>query len=165
MRVGLGHSARSARSDRPLILGGVEIPGRDGLAGPDDGDAASRAICDALAGAAGLKGEGEDGAPTGGGSGVDRLARTVRAVEGRNYQVVNVDLTLRTGRPPDEEHISSMRELLAERMHVSPGHVSVAGGHVGRGADDAADLTAVAVALVDRIESVDPIHASLRAGD
>ena len=41
-------------TDRPLILGGVEIPHRQGLLGHSDADVLLHAICDALLGAAAL---------------------------------------------------------------------------------------------------------------
>jgi 2-C-methyl-D-erythritol 2,4-cyclodiphosphate synthase len=40
--------------DRPLVLGGVTVPGAPGLAGHSDGDVITHAIIDALLGAAGL---------------------------------------------------------------------------------------------------------------
>lgn len=145
MRVGIG---RSTLPDRPGYR-----------------DAVALAICEALTGAAGLEpapGERDGEADR---QGEDRLSRTVRDVEGRNYQVVNVDVTLRTDDPPDRERLAEMREALADRMHVSPRHVSVTPGET-TGTPPGADAgpQAVAVALVDRIGSVDPIHAALRAG-
>lgn len=164
MRVGIGRSSPADREDlNPVAL----------------------AICEALAGAAGLaseppgRGDGPDhpeaetAAPDAetarpgaeaGGPDAGRLRRTVREVEGRNYQVVNVDVTLRAAGPPAPDRLREMREALADRMHVSPGHVSVTVGEPGGTPGAEEDPTAVAVALVDRIGSVDPIHAALRAG-
>jgi len=54
LRVGLGFDVHPFASDRPLVLGGVEIPGAAGLAGHSDADAVAHAVADALLGAAGL---------------------------------------------------------------------------------------------------------------
>ena len=51
MRVGLGYDSHRFDSSRPLILGGVEIPGSPGLSGHSDGDAVAHAVIDAILGA------------------------------------------------------------------------------------------------------------------
>ena len=53
MRVGLGYDAHRLVADRPLILGGVDIPHTQGLLGHSDADVLSHAIGDALLGAVG----------------------------------------------------------------------------------------------------------------
>ena len=54
MRTGIGIDSHRFEDGRPLILGGVEIPGERGLAGHSDADVLTHAIVDALLGAAGL---------------------------------------------------------------------------------------------------------------
>ena len=54
MRTGIGIDTHRFEDGRPLILGGVEIPGERGLAGHSDADVLTHAIVDALLGAAGL---------------------------------------------------------------------------------------------------------------
>ena len=55
LRVGQGFDVhRFADDDRPLVLGGVTIPGERGLLGHSDADAVAHAVADALLGAAGL---------------------------------------------------------------------------------------------------------------
>ena len=54
MRTGIGIDTHRFADGRPLILGGVEIPGERGLAGHSDADVLTHAIVDALLGAAGL---------------------------------------------------------------------------------------------------------------
>jgi 2-C-methyl-D-erythritol 2,4-cyclodiphosphate synthase len=54
MRVGIGYDIHRFVEERPLMLGGVEIPHIKGLEGHSDGDALIHAICDAMLGAAGL---------------------------------------------------------------------------------------------------------------
>ncbi len=59
MRVGIGVDLHRFTPDRPLVLGGVEIPHHQGLAGYSDADALTHAVCDALLGAAALGDIGE----------------------------------------------------------------------------------------------------------
>lgn len=122
---------------------------------PDAGrlHAAARALTDALLGAAGL---GRGAAPMRGresAGALDVLSRAVRAVEGENYQVVNVDLaSTGTAAGPDGD---TLRAELADRLHVPPGHVSLPSDGGG---------TVTAVALLDRIAPMDRVHSALRAG-
>ena len=54
MKVGMGYDVHRLVEDRPLILGGVEIPYEKGLLGHSDADVLLHAIMDALLGAAAL---------------------------------------------------------------------------------------------------------------
>ena len=53
MRVGIGFDLHRLGAERPLVLGGIEIPGGPGLIGHSDADCVLHAIIDALLGAAG----------------------------------------------------------------------------------------------------------------
>ncbi|MGH9269371.1 MAG: 2-C-methyl-D-erythritol 2,4-cyclodiphosphate synthase, partial [Acidimicrobiales bacterium] len=56
LRVGTGFDVHPFSDDpgRPLVLGGVTVPGARGLAGHSDADVVAHAVADALLGAAGL---------------------------------------------------------------------------------------------------------------
>jgi len=54
IRVGFGYDAHRLVPDRPLIIGGVDIPHDRGLQGHSDADVLLHAACDALLGAAAL---------------------------------------------------------------------------------------------------------------
>ena len=54
IRTGLGIDTHAFAAGRPLILGGVDIPHEEGLAGHSDADVLTHAVIDALLGAAGL---------------------------------------------------------------------------------------------------------------
>ncbi|HDP16486.1 MAG TPA: 2-C-methyl-D-erythritol 2,4-cyclodiphosphate synthase [Candidatus Omnitrophica bacterium] len=54
MRIGIGYDIHRFVEERPLMLGGVEIPHIKGLEGHSDGDALIHAICDAILGASGM---------------------------------------------------------------------------------------------------------------
>jgi 2-C-methyl-D-erythritol 2,4-cyclodiphosphate synthase len=88
----------------------------------------------------------------------------VRLLEGRNYQVVNVDVTVVTESPRIGPHVPAMQERLASVLGIGPDHISIKGksneglGWIGRGEG----LAAYAVALVDRMEGIDELHARHR---
>ena len=54
MRVGIGYDVHRLAPDLKLVLGGVEIPSRQGLIGWSDADVLTHAVMDALLGAAAL---------------------------------------------------------------------------------------------------------------
>lgn len=158
MRIGTGYDSHRFTDDRPLILGGVEIPDHPGLSGVSDGDAVAHAVIDALLGAAG---SGDIGThfPPGDGRWTDAdslelLARAVRILARENYQVVNIDVTVIAEAPAIAPHAGGMRERLAGVLGIAPGHVSVKGkSNEGLGWIGAGEGLAVhAVALVDRVE-------------
>jgi len=170
VRVGIGYDSHRFDPERLLVLGGVEIPGVPGLSGHSDGDAVIHALIDALLGAAGLGSIGgwfPDTEPEWQGArSLDLLERTLRLVEERNYQVVNVDLTIVAERPRVAPHAAAMADTLAPYLRTSPGSISVKGktnegmGWIGRGEG----LAVLAVALLDQIGDIDALHASIRAG-
>ena len=158
MRVGLGYDSHRFDEDRPLVLGGVRVPGEPGLSGFSDGDAVAHAVIDAILGACAHGDIGTHFPP-----GDDRwrdvdsmeLLRRVRdLVEGENYQVVNIDVTVICERPRIDSISRSMRERLGEVLGIGPDFVSVKGktnegmGWIGAGEG----LAVHAVALVDSME-------------
>ena len=54
MRIGTGYDVHRLVEDRPLILGGVQIPYTLGLLGHSDADVLIHAVIDAILGALGL---------------------------------------------------------------------------------------------------------------
>ncbi len=170
MRIGLGYDSHPFDPSRPLRLGGVAVPGHAGLGGHSDGDAVLHAVIDALLGAVGIGSIGDlfpdtDPELAGADSRV-LLADAVRRVEGENYQVVNVDVTVVAEAPRIAPHAKAMSETMAETLHVAPGAVSVRGksneglGWIGRGEG----IAVLAVVLVDSIKDLDTLHASIRSG-
>jgi 2-C-methyl-D-erythritol 2,4-cyclodiphosphate synthase len=91
----------------------------------------------------------------------------VRLLEGRNFQPVNVDVTVVAEAPKIGPHADAMRERLAAVLGIAPDCVSVKGksnegmGWIGRGEG----IAVLAVALVDRMEGMDAFLARERAAD
>jgi 2-C-methyl-D-erythritol 2,4-cyclodiphosphate synthase len=168
MRIGHGYDSHRFAEGRRLVLGGVEIPAPRGLDGHSDADAVAHAVTDALLGAAGLGDIGGHFPPTDpawkDADSIALLAAVVRLLEGRNYQVVNVDVTVVCEEPRIGPHADAMKARLAPVLRIGPGHISIKGksnegmGWIGRGEG----IAAFAVALIDSLEDVDALHARHR---
>lgn len=170
MRVGIGYDSHRFESGRPLVLAGVHIPDHPGLTGHSDGDAVAHAVIDALLGASALGNIGQHFPDTEArwkdADSMALLAETVRLIEERNYQVVNVDVVIVTESPRVGPWVADMAERVAALLRISGSCVSVKGktnegmGWVGRGEG----LAAMAVVLLDQIGDIDTLHASIRTG-
>lgn len=158
MRVGTGYDSHRFAPGRRLILGGVEIPFDQGLAGHSDADAVAHAVTDAILGAAALGDIGTHFPPSDpqwkDADSIEILRSAVHLLAERNYQVVNVDATVICEAPKLAPHVPAMRERLASAIGIGPQHVSVKGktnegmGWIGRGEG----IAVVAVALVDSVD-------------
>ena len=132
MRVGFGFdSHRFGGSGRCLVLGGVEFPGENALAGHSDADALIHAVIDSLLGAAALGDIGShfpdsDGKWRGADS-AGLLAAVVAEVRAEGYEIGNVDVTVICERPRIGGKVAAIRERLAGIMGVDAGAVSVKG--------------------------------------
>jgi 2-C-methyl-D-erythritol 2,4-cyclodiphosphate synthase len=156
LRVGQGIDIHpfSDDPDRPLVLGGVVVPGSPGLAGHSDGDAVAHALADALLGAAGLGdlgGHFPDSDPRW--SGADSLAllsQVVEMVSGHGLRVVNADCTVVTEAPRLAPYSRRMAERVAAVLGapVSVKATRAEGlGALGRGEG----LVCTAVVLLDAV--------------
>lgn len=129
VRTGLGWDVHRLAPERPLILGGVEIPSDLGLAGHSDADVLSHAITDALLGAAALGDIGmhfPDTDPRWAGADSQVfLRRAIELVRERGFAVVNVDSTVILERPKLKEYRTAIREKLAATLEVPLDRVSV----------------------------------------
>lgn len=102
-RVGIGTDIHRIVEDRRLMLGGVYIPYPAGLLGHSDGDVALHAVTDALLGAAGLGDIGTlfpDDDPQWKNADSKEFVYAVKELlEKKQWEVVNVDLTIHTEAP------------------------------------------------------------------
>lgn len=129
MRVGFGYDVHALVTDRPLVLGGVEIPHTHGLLGHSDADVLLHAICDALLGAAGLGDIGRhfpDSDPAFKGiSSLLLLRRTVSLIAERGFHTKNIDSMLVLQRPRVAPFIERMVENIAQAAGVPTSSVNV----------------------------------------
>jgi 2-C-methyl-D-erythritol 2,4-cyclodiphosphate synthase len=161
MRVGTGYDSHRFARERELVLGGVRIPDHPGLQGHSDGDAVAHAVIDAILGAAAAGNVGSHFPPSDdawkGADSMELLRQAVHVLESRNYQVVNVDVTVVCESPKIGPWADAMRQRLGEVLRVGPSAVSVKGksnegmGWIGRGEG----LAVHAVALIDSMGGFD----------
>ena len=159
MRIGFGYDSHRFAEGRPLVLGGVTIPGEKGLAAHSDGDVLIHAVCDALLGALALGDIGHHFPDTDPAyRGIDsrvRLRKVCALVAAEGWQISNVDSTLMLQRPKIAPYILQMRQNLAEDMGLNISRVSVKAtttehlGYEGRGEGITALSTVLLVASAD----------------
>jgi 2-C-methyl-D-erythritol 2,4-cyclodiphosphate synthase len=156
IRTGLGIDTHAFAAGRPLILGGVDIPHEEGLAGHSDADVLTHAVIDALLGAAGLGDIGQhfpDTDPRFKDADSIELLRTVVTYLGeRGYEIGNVDATVVLERPKLAPYREQIRAALAAALELPEDAVNVKAttgerlGFVGRGEGAAA----MAIATLER---------------
>jgi 2-C-methyl-D-erythritol 2,4-cyclodiphosphate synthase len=147
-RTGLGVDSHAFARGRPLILGGVEIPHDEGLAGHSDADVLTHAVIDALLGAAALGDIGQhfpDTDPRFKDADSLELLRTVVAELGeRGFAIGNIDVTVMIERPKIAPYREPIRAALAAALGLPAGAVGVKAttgegmGFIGRGEGAAA---------------------------
>jgi 2-C-methyl-D-erythritol 2,4-cyclodiphosphate synthase len=149
MSVGIGYDSHRFAEGRRLVLGGVEIEHRRGLAGHSDADVLTHAVIDALLGAAGVGDIGtlfpDDEERWQGADSVDLLRTVVGTVSGR---IVNIDATVVCEEPHLAPFRAEMERILAEatsaRVNVKA-TTNEGMGWIGRGEG----IACMAVASVD----------------
>jgi len=132
LRIGHGYDAHrfaEPSDNRPLMLGGVEVPHDRGLLAHSDGDALIHALCDALLGAAALGDIGRhfpdtDQAYKNADSAV-LLQRVLALIKNLGWSVVNADLTILAQAPKMAPHITAMRSRLAQLLEIDVDAVNV----------------------------------------
>ncbi len=143
MRVGIGYDSHPFAKGRKLVLGGVEIPHHQGLAGHSDADAVAHALTDAILGAAGLGDIGRMFPDTDpqwkGANSIDLLNKAFLKVAEAGFQFVHADVTVILEQPKLAPHLDAMKGKLAEALLSGAAHVSVKAktnegmGWIGRG--------------------------------
>ncbi|MEE2663311.1 MAG: 2-C-methyl-D-erythritol 2,4-cyclodiphosphate synthase [Myxococcota bacterium] len=129
VRIGQGVDFHRLVADRPLWLGGVELPFDRGLAGHSDGDVLLHAVADAILGALGL---GDLGAhfPSSDESlrdvaSAELLARVVARMAAAGYRLGNLDATILAQVPRLSPHQPAMRKRLAEILGADEAAVNL----------------------------------------
>lgn len=129
MRIGHGYDAHRFASGRRLLLGGVEIPHTQGLAGHSDADVLLHAVMDALLGAAALGDIGKLFPDTDphflGADSLLLLQEVCHAIKGAGYSVGNIDATVIAQAPKLAAYIPGMRENIARVCGVPIGTINV----------------------------------------
>jgi 2-C-methyl-D-erythritol 2,4-cyclodiphosphate synthase len=133
-RVGLGfdlHAFAPASAGRPLVLGGVVIPGGRGLEGHSDADVLVHSVCDAVLGALGLGDLGrhfpDDDPHLKGVSSLVLLEKVAKLMAGGGYRLINLDAVVVAQEPRIAGHTGQMRTLIGAALGATEAEVNVKG--------------------------------------
>ena len=153
---GIGYDVHRFAENRPLVLGGIEIPHDRGLDGHSDADVLSHAIADAILGAAGECDIGHFFPNTDesirGISSLEILRRVRETLAAKGIVLVNIDATLVAEEPKIAPHLGAMKAALSAALLLPPDRIGIKAttnegmGFIGRGEG----IGALAVASVDR---------------
>ena len=130
IRVGHGYDVhRWGAENKPLMLGGVEVPHYDGLLAHSDGDVVLHAISDAVLGALGLGDIGrhfpDTDAQFAGADSAGLLSHIMQLASERTFSVGNIDVTIVAQQPKMAPHIEAMRQRIASLLSVTDDAVNV----------------------------------------
>lgn len=149
---GIGYDVHRLVADRPLFLGGVEIPHPLGLDGHSDADVLCHAIADAVLGAAGEPDIGHHFPNTDpsirGMSSLEILRRVRVVLDEKAIQLHNIDATLIAEEPRIAPYLAEMKMRVGAALGLSPARVGIKAttnesmGFLGRGEGMAALATA-----------------------
>ncbi len=128
-RVGHGFDAHRLVTDRKLILGGVKVPHKLGLAGHSDADVVTHALCDAILGALG-KGDIGKHFPDTAAEFQDifsilLLDRVVALMENERYSLGNADVTIVCQLPKLAPYLDEMKVILSRACHVEEQRINI----------------------------------------
>ncbi|MBV5304782.1 MAG: 2-C-methyl-D-erythritol 2,4-cyclodiphosphate synthase [Chlorobium sp.] len=157
MRIGIGIDVHPFAKGRKLVIGGVHIPGHDGLDGHSDADVLLHAVSDALLGAAAL---GDIGLHFPNTSqefkDIDSmilLKQVGKLLKKNGYQTINIDAMLLLEAPKIAPYIAEMRKNIARCLGIETGVVSVKAttneklGYIGREEGAAAHAVCIIQAI------------------
>jgi len=143
MRIGFGYDIHPLIKNRPLILGGVNIPSELGLSGHSDADVISHAVVDSLLGAAGLGDIGEHFPDTDERykdfNSLGFLQETEKKIHFEKFEIVNIDISIVLERPKITPYKSKIITNIARNLFLKPHQVNLKAtrgeglGFVGRG--------------------------------
>ncbi len=129
MRIGTGYDVHKLVEDRPLIIGGVEIPHTLGLLGHSDADVLLHAITDAILGAAALGDIGLHFPDTDdewkGADSLKLLSMAYDKVREKGYTLENLDATILAQKPKLRPYIDKMRHNIAHTLQVDIDQVNI----------------------------------------
>jgi 2-C-methyl-D-erythritol 2,4-cyclodiphosphate synthase len=129
-RVGLGQDSHRFSLDaaRPLVLGGIAVPGARGLDGHSDADVLLHALCRALEQALGsddFSRYADDMSRNGINDSREYVKVAASHVEQAGYRVNNVGLTIEARTPKIEPLRQTLKESIAALLRIAPDAVGI----------------------------------------
>lgn len=129
LRIGNGYDIHRLVSDRPLILGGVNIPHELGLLGHSDADVLTHAVMDAMLGALSLGDIGHYFPPSdpkwAGADSLALLDQVNQLIRQKGWKIGNLDSVIVAERPKIKPHLAAMRDRLASVLHLDADQISI----------------------------------------
>lgn len=129
IRIGQGFDVHKFAEDRPLIIGGVNIPHDKGLIGHSDADVLLHAISDAILGAVGEGDIGKHFPDTDeafkDADSAKLLQHVWGIVEKKGYTLGNLDCTIIAQKPKMAPYIEEIRARIAELLKVTKDQINV----------------------------------------
>ena len=129
IRIGNGYDIHKLVNNKPLILGGIEIPHSMGLLGHSDADVLTHAIMDALLGALSLGDIGHYFPPSDpqwkGANSMMLMERVIKIVRSQGWNIGNIDSTVVAEQPKLKPHLKSMRNAIAKILNIDAEQISI----------------------------------------
>lgn len=129
MRIGHSFDIHKLSSDRPLILGGIDIPHEKGLLGHSDADVLLHVIAEAILGALNLGDLGTIYPDTDdknrGISSAEMLKTISNMMKEKGYQIVNIDSTVYAELPKLNPFINHIKENICRILEIETNKISV----------------------------------------
>ncbi len=128
-RIGHGYDVHKFGGDKPLILGGVEFKGEQGLLAHSDGDVVLHAVCDAFLGAIAKGDIGHHFPDTDesfkGADSKELLKQVMVLVKDSAYVLGNLDVTIVAQTPKMANKIEGMRAIIAAVCDVDFDQINI----------------------------------------
>lgn len=157
MKIGIGFDAHRFDRKRKLVLGGVQIAFKYGLAGHSDADVLIHAMVDGLLGAAGLRDIGHHFPDTDKKwldiSSLEILRKVRGLLAKKRLSVVNIDACIIAQAPKIAPYVDRMKGRLGNALKIKKEAISIKGkttegmGFAGR----REGICALAVCLLEKI--------------
>ncbi len=130
-RIGLGYDLHRLVPGRKLVLGGVSVPGRLGLAGHSDADVLVHALIDAILGAAGEGDIGRtfpnDDPAYAGARSTDLLEAVMTKARRKRLEIVHADTVIVAEKPAVAPLVAAMKKILCPILGVSRDGLGIKG--------------------------------------
>ncbi|MDY0295058.1 MAG: 2-C-methyl-D-erythritol 2,4-cyclodiphosphate synthase [Acholeplasmataceae bacterium] len=129
MRIGHSFDIHQLAENRPLWLGGIEIPFEKGLLGHSDADVLLHAMSEAILGALALGDLGThfpDTDPKYEGIDSKLILKEVQLLmQGKGYMIGNIDATIYAEQPKINPHITRIRESISQLLSIPIDLISI----------------------------------------
>ena len=128
-RTGIGFDVHALVTDRPMIIGGVQISHTKGLLGHSDADVLVHAVMDAILGALALGDIGQHFPDTDsefhGANSLELLGHVRGLASEKGFVCANLDSIIIAEKPKMDPHIEKMRTNLAFALKITVEQVSI----------------------------------------